>query len=84
MLLSFSAGARRCIGEYFSFIEMQMHLAVLAPRFALRQVTDSGHGVELDPAVNLRSRASIHLQVSPRNRLPESIAGITPGVALKP
>ena len=34
--IPFSAGARRCIGEYFSFVEMQMHLALLAPRFALR------------------------------------------------
>ena len=33
--IPFSAGARRCIGDYFSFVEMQMHLALLAPHFAL-------------------------------------------------
>lgn len=66
--IPFSAGARRCIGEYFSFVEMQMHLALLAPRFALQ----SGPGkpapaVELEPAVNLRTRRSIHLTLRHRN-----------------
>ncbi|MDP2324370.1 MAG: cytochrome P450, partial [Gammaproteobacteria bacterium] len=66
----FSAGARRCIGEYFSFVEMQMHLALLAPRYSLRSppadTTDPGHGIELDPAVNLRTRHSIHLTIQHR------------------
>ncbi len=68
--IPFSAGARRCIGEYFSFVEMQMHLALLAPHFALR--FEPGHGrpaeqaIELDPAVNLRTRRSIHLNVQHR------------------
>lgn len=60
----FSAGARRCIGEYFSFVEMQMHLALLAPCYALR--FQPGHGIELDPAVNLRTRQSIHLTIQHR------------------
>ena len=29
--IPFSAGARRCIGEYFSFVEMHTHLAVMMP-----------------------------------------------------
>ena len=66
----FSAGARRCIGEYFSFVEMQMHLALLAPCFALRfdpgKSAATGNGVELDPAVNLRSRHGIHLKLQHR------------------
>ncbi len=69
--IPFSAGARRCIGEYFSFVEMQMHLALLAPRFALRFQPDpsleSNRTIELDPAVNLRTRHSIHLTVRHRN-----------------
>jgi cytochrome P450 len=66
----FSAGARRCIGEYFSFVEMQMHLALLAPCFALRfdpgKSAATENGIELDPAVNLRSRHSIHLKLQHR------------------
>jgi cytochrome P450 len=66
----FSAGARRCIGEYFSFVEMQMHLALLAPCFALRfepaSATAPGNGIELDPAVNLRTRHNIHLKIQHR------------------
>ncbi|MEO8444869.1 MAG: cytochrome P450 [Gammaproteobacteria bacterium] len=60
----FSAGARRCIGEYFSFVEMQMHLALLAPHFILRARTNDP--VELDPAVNLRSRHGIQLEIRHR------------------
>jgi len=63
--IPFSAGARRCIGEYFSFVEMQMHLALLAPRFALRGRAGTAPP-ELEPAVNLRSRASIHLALERR------------------
>ena len=68
--IPFSAGARRCIGEYFSFVEMQMHLALLAPHFALRFEPGNGlpaeQAIELDPAVNLRTRRSIHLNVQHR------------------
>jgi cytochrome P450 len=68
--IPFSAGARRCIGEYFSFVEMQMHLALLAPHFALRFEPGDGRqreqAIELDPAVNLRTRRSIHLNVQHR------------------
>ena len=67
----FSAGARRCIGEYFSFVEMQMHLALLAPRFELRHATGTNGAapptIELEPAVNLRSRQSINLSVRHRS-----------------
>jgi enediyne biosynthesis protein E7 len=62
--IPFSAGARRCIGEYFSYAEMQMHLALLAPRFQLRAADTSP--IELDPAVNLRTRHGIQMTVAPR------------------
>lgn len=64
----FSAGARRCIGEYFSFVEMQMHLAILLPRFRLRWTAD--RPVELDPAVNLRTRHSLHMTIARRPASP--------------
>jgi cytochrome P450 len=62
--IPFSAGSRRCAGEYFSFVEMQMHLAVLARRFQLRCVTDEP--MDIDPAINLRSRSGIMMRVSHR------------------
>lgn len=62
--IPFSAGARRCIGEYFSFVEMQMHLAIMARRFHLHHV--AGKPIELDPAVNLRSRHSIMMRIEHR------------------
>ena len=69
--IPFSAGARRCIGDYFSFVEMQMHLALLAPHFGLRFEPDpslaSNRAIALDPAVNLRTRHSIHLTIRHRN-----------------
>ncbi len=66
--IPFSAGARRCIGEYFSFVEMQMHLALLAPRFALGPAAGTaGSSAELEPAVNLRTRHTIHLNVRHRS-----------------
>jgi cytochrome P450 len=66
--IPFSAGARRCIGEYFSFVEMQMHLALLAPHFALGPLAGApGPAAELEPAVNLRTRHTIHLNVRHRS-----------------
>lgn len=63
--IPFSSGARRCIGEYFSFVEMQTHLAVMAPRFRLRY---EGRGpVPIDPAVNLRSQHGIRMQLTRRS-----------------
>ncbi len=62
--LPFSAGARRCIGEHFSFVEMQMHLALLLPQFQLRYIPD--RPVEIEPAVNLRTRHSILMSIHPR------------------
>ncbi len=60
----FSAGSRRCIGEYFSYIEMQTHLAILANRFTLQPVPDQK--IELDPGINLRTKNSIMMTVAIR------------------
>jgi len=62
--IPFSAGSRRCIGEYFSYIEMQTHLALLVTKFKLRYVP--GEPVELDPGINLRTRNSIMMSVEAR------------------
>lgn len=53
-MLPFSAGPRKCIGEVFAQVEMQMHLITIARRLRLRCV--SGNRLELDAGVNLRSK----------------------------
>lgn len=60
----FSLGPRRCLGEYFSFLEMKVHLALLLPRFRMRRTSDEHPGLEL--AINLRTAEDIHLEVSER------------------
>jgi cytochrome P450 len=60
----FSLGPRRCLGEYFSFLEMKVHLGLLLPRFRMRLVDDRDPGLEL--AINLRSARDILVQPEPR------------------
>jgi cytochrome P450 len=55
----FSLGPRRCLGEYFSFLEMKVHLGLLLPRFRMRLADDKDPGLEL--AINLRSARDIHV-----------------------
>lgn len=57
----FSAGPRRCIGEYFSYVEMRTHLALLAPRFRLHRVP--GQTVALEPAINLRCKHNLNMTI---------------------
>lgn len=57
----FSAGPRRCIGEFFSFVEMRTHLAMLVPRFRLCPVED--RPVALEPAINLRTRHNLTMTI---------------------
>ncbi len=56
----FSLGPRRCLGEYFSFLEMKIHVGLLLPKFRMSRVDDSDPGLEL--AINLRSQKDIMLQ----------------------
>jgi cytochrome P450 len=53
-MLPFSAGPRRCIGELFARIEMQIHVMTVAKSLRLRLV--GGTPVEFDALVNLRSK----------------------------
>lgn len=55
----FSLGPRRCLGEYFAFLEMKTHLGLLAPRF---EMSHTGEAPGLDLGVNLRARPDIRLQ----------------------
>ena len=56
----FSLGPRRCLGEYFSFLEMKVHLGLLLPRFRMMRTDENEPGLEL--AVNLRSASDIWLR----------------------
>ncbi len=60
----FSLGPRRCLGEYFSFLEMKVHLGLLLPRFRMRLVDETTPGLEL--AINLRSARDIFVQPEER------------------
>jgi cytochrome P450 len=50
--IPFSAGPRRCIGDFFGIVEAQMHIAILAKRFRLSMAEIKQ--LELEPEVNLR------------------------------
>ena len=65
VFIPFSAGPRRCIGDYFSIVEMQIHLGTMAKKFRLEFVNDKP--VELDPQVNLRSKQNIKMKLIKRN-----------------
>jgi cytochrome P450 len=60
----FSLGPRRCLGEYFSFLEMKVHLGLLLPRFRMSLVDSEDPGLEL--GINLRSARDIMLQPTHR------------------
>jgi len=62
--IPFSAGSRRCIGEYFSYIEMQTHLSILLKHFKLTALPNQN--IEIEPAINLRTKNSIMMQISLR------------------
>ena len=56
----FSLGPRRCLGEYFSFLEMKIHLGLLLQKFRMSPVSDEQP--ELALGINLRSKNDIFLR----------------------
>ena len=56
----FSLGPRRCLGEYFSFLEMKVHLGLLVQRFHMTLATDEQPALDL--GINLRSQNDIFLR----------------------
>jgi len=56
----FSLGPRRCVGEYFSFLEMKIHLGMLSQQFRLLPVHEQHPGLDL--GINLRSLSDITLK----------------------
>jgi cytochrome P450 len=66
--IPFSAGARRCIGEHFAFVEMYMHMAIMLQSFHLG--LEPGQQVRLDPSVNLRVADGIMMSIQQRSDAP--------------
>ena len=61
----FSLGPRRCLGEYFSFLEMKIHLGLLAQEFRMQRVGSEVPGLDL--GINLRSLDDIMLRPTLRD-----------------
>ncbi len=61
----FSLGPRRCIGEYFSFLEMKTHLGLLLPRFRMTLMDDGDPEPEM--GILMRSARDIMLRPTLRN-----------------
>jgi cytochrome P450 len=60
----FSLGPRRCLGEYFSFLEMKIHLGYLINKY--RIIDTEKNNPKLNLGINLRSRDDIFLQLEHR------------------
>jgi cytochrome P450 len=55
----FSLGSRRCIGEFFSMVDMQLHLGLVARKLRFSLVSSTP--VHVEPLINLRSMQAISL-----------------------
>lgn len=60
----FSLGPRRCLGEYFSFLEMKVHLGLLLPRFRMQLAERTEPELEL--GINLRASQDIFMNPTER------------------
>jgi len=62
--IPFSAGPRRCIGDFFATVEMQMHVGLMARHFRLEDVTEQP--LELAPEINMRNKNPIMMKIKKR------------------
>lgn len=62
--IPFSAGPRRCIGDFFATVEMQMHVGLMARHFRLEYVEQPP--LELAPEINMRNKNPILLKLKKR------------------
>lgn len=65
--IPFSAGPRRCIGDFFATVEMQMHIGLMARHFSLEYVEDQP--LELIPEINMRSKHPVMMKIKKRKRI---------------
>ncbi|EDY86327.1 cytochrome P450 4A6, putative [gamma proteobacterium HTCC5015] len=64
--IPFSGGPRRCIGDFFGMVEMQLHLAYFARRYELVFDASKSGNVDIEPEINLRSAAPIYMRLKKR------------------
>jgi cytochrome P450 len=62
--LPFGAGPRKCIGEAFAMMEMQLVVAAVAQRYRLDLVP--GHPIVMQPGLSLRPRYGMQMVLKPR------------------
>ena len=62
--MPFAAGPRHCIGETFALYEMLMHLYKVARHYRLVYLPDKP--LELEAAINLRTRHPLHMRLERR------------------
>ena len=55
--IPFSAGPRKCIGDVLSILEIQTHIGIITQKLQLR--SNQASTIELEPAINLRSKHDI-------------------------
>ena len=63
----FGAGARRCIGEGFAWMEGILLIATLAHKWSMRHVR--GHEVALQPLITLRPKHGMVMTINKRQKL---------------
>lgn len=62
--IPFSAGPRRCIGDFFATVEMQIHVGLMAQHFHFELVTDKIPEIEAN--INMRAKNPIILRIIKR------------------
>ncbi len=61
----FSMGQRRCPGEIFALIEMQVHFAYVCKHLDMKYIKDKP--IILEPLINLRTQQDFYMQAQPRH-----------------
>jgi enediyne biosynthesis protein E7 len=63
--IPFAAGPRHCVGENFAMYEMTVHVSRVARRWRMEYV-DDGRPIELEAAINLRTKKGLRMRLHPR------------------
>lgn len=63
--IPFAAGPRHCVGENFAMYEMTVHVSRVARRWRMEYVDDGGT-IEIEAAINLRTKKGLRMRLLPR------------------
>jgi cytochrome P450 len=70
--IPFSAGPRGCVGELLAMVEIQMHLATVAPHLSLERASLGPVAVEAQ--INLRTRSNLLMFPRTRSKVSDAVA----------